>query len=78
MGQTNNYLGEIKMSKMLKQFLSENKNRHIRLFLANGYQLKGTLIDFDEVYIKMSTNEYSSAPEEILVAINSVTTLLKA
>jgi len=62
------------MNSIRKNFLEENKNRLIRLIFANGFQLRGRLVDYDEVDMLIETQAYSSGP--IVIPLSAVSTFV--
>ena len=61
------------MGSVLKKFLDASKNRKVKVFFQNGFQLSGTLIGYDDSHILLRTNEYGNG-KEIPVSIASITT----
>ena len=62
------------MTSLMKNFMFENKNKFVRLIFANGFQLKGRLVEYDESYMLINTSAYDSPP--VLVPYTAVTTFV--
>ena len=60
---------------ILVNFLEGYKGKKIKLFITNGYQLQGTLIDYDETHLEIQTDAYGRT-KNVPVTIASVTTFV--
>ena len=48
------------INKLREKFMQENKGKKITLIFSNGFQMKGKLVDYDDVDVVIDTNAYSS------------------
>ena len=53
------------MTKLRENFMQENKGKNITLIFANGFQMRGRLVDFDENDVLIDTRAYGSPPVTI-------------
>jgi len=63
------------MTRLLEELVAENKGKSLTFFLTNGFQLHGTLLDSDEVHLKIRTNDYG-ATKHILVSHSAVSSFV--
>ena len=60
---------------ILVNFLNANKGKKVKLFINNGYQLQGTLVNFDETHLEIQTDAYGRL-KNVPVTIAAVTTFV--
>lgn len=59
------------------KFLSDRKGKRCTVLMVNGYQIKCTLIDFDDSGLTVSTTQYSNGIEKtIFVQDHAYSTVL--
>lgn len=62
---------------ILKNFLKANKGERVRIFVCTGFQLKGTLIDYDDNVLISNTNTYDyTSYTNVLVNLSAITTIV--
>ena len=49
-------------TRLRDKFMTENKEKAIRLIFSNGFQLHGRLVDYDDFYMLIDTQAYNSDP----------------
>ena len=64
------------MEKLIMQFFEEYKGQYIHLFLANGSQVNGLLLDADDTHVKISTHDFNNECKTVLVAHSAVITFV--
>ena len=50
------------LKELRRRVLEENKGQFVRLIFANGFQMRGTLLDFDDNDMLIETTLYQSGP----------------
>ena len=63
------------MTKLLAELIEENTGKVTTIFLANGFQLHGVLLESDEMHLKIRTSDYGST-RTILVNHSAISTLV--
>ena len=66
---------DINMTRLLAELIEENTGKNLIFFLTNGFQLHGTLLDSDEVHLKIKTGDYGST-KHILVSHSAISTFV--
>ena len=61
---------------ILVNFLEANKGNKVKLFINNGYQLQGTLVNFDETHLEIQTDAYGSRLKNVPVTIAAISTFV--
>ncbi|MBQ2836371.1 MAG: RNA chaperone Hfq [Clostridia bacterium] len=64
------------MNEIRQNFLEKNKGSSIRLIFANGFQLRGKLLAYDETDMLIETRAYETSP--VLIPHNAVSTYVPA
>ena len=64
------------MTKLICEFFEKNKGKKVRIFLANGFQMHGEMVEVDGRYLKFKTEDYGNTSKEILVSLSSITTFI--